>query len=129
MSVGAIDPLTKERLAALIRDLKEQLGTVRICPRVSQVKSGSVLIRLRDPNHCGCTNDVPPPDPGDANGRCVEQQEKIMNKTTTHKDSLLPLEDHELDSVSGGTPAEQLQQEKNERDAMKAFQQALQELP
>jgi hypothetical protein len=39
-----------------------------------------------------------------------ERTEKIMNKTTnkttTHKDSLvradLPLEDHELDSVSGG---------------------------
>jgi hypothetical protein len=36
--------------------------------------------------------------------------EKIMNKTTTHKDSLdvcadLPLEDHELDSVSGGQGA------------------------
>jgi len=48
--------------------------------------------------------------PDDANGRCLEQQEKIMNKTTnkaaTHNDGLdgagLPLEDHELDSVSGG---------------------------
>jgi hypothetical protein len=42
--------------------------------------------------------------------RHTGKTEKIMNKTTTHKeeDSLddvcadLPLEDHELDSVSGG---------------------------
>ena len=40
---------------------------------------------------------------GRADGRCVEQQEKIMIKiTTNHQDSLVPLEDHELDSVSGG---------------------------
>jgi hypothetical protein len=36
---------------------------------------------------------------------------KTTNKTTTHKDSLvradLPLEDHELDSVSGGSPSGQ----------------------
>ncbi len=60
-----------------------------------------------------------------------------MNKTTTHKDSLdagLPLEDHELDSVSGGTPnaleaAQQAAENKKQADAVNGFQQMLQELP
>jgi hypothetical protein len=62
------------------------------------------------------------------------QQEKIMNKTTTHKDSLdvcadLPLEDYELDSVSGGTPAQDAMDNKKQAEALKVFQQLLQELP
>jgi hypothetical protein len=58
-----------------------------------------------------------------------------MNKTTTHKDSLdagAPLEDHELDSVSGGAPTlEQAQtaaDNKKQSDAIKAFQRLLQEI-
>jgi hypothetical protein len=39
-------------------------------------------------------------------GKTEKIMNKTTNKTTTHKDSLvradLPLEDHELDSVSGG---------------------------
>jgi hypothetical protein len=55
-------------------------------------------------------------------------------KTTTHKDSLdvcaaLPLEDYELDSVSGGTPAEDAALAKKDWEAIKTYQQALQELP
>jgi hypothetical protein len=55
--------------------------------------------------------------------------EKIMNKTTTHKDSLdvcadLPLEDHELDIVSGGQRAAQ----GGQNDPAQMFQQILQQL-
>ena len=62
--------------------------------------------------------------------RNTGKTEKIMNKTTTHKDSLnvcadLPLEDHELDSVSGGGPAGG---DKKACDAIKAFEQLLQEI-
>ncbi len=47
---------------------------------------------------------------GWANQSHTGKTEKIMNKSTTHKDSLdvcayLPLEDDELDSVSGGKGA------------------------
>jgi hypothetical protein len=57
-----------------------------------------------------------------------------MNKTTAHKDSLdagLPLEDLELDSVSGGAPPveqHQTAEDKKQGDAIKAFQQMLQEI-
>jgi hypothetical protein len=44
-------------------------------------------------------------------GKTEKIMNKTTNKTTTHKDSLvradLPLEDHELDSVSGGSPSAQ----------------------
>jgi hypothetical protein len=59
-----------------------------------------------------------------------------MSETTTHKDifdSGLPLEDHELDGVSGGAPSLEQQQaaaeNKKQADALKGFQQLLQELP
>ena len=52
---------------------------------------------------------------------------KTTNKTTTHKDSLvradLPLEDHELDSVSGGQSAQG-----GQNDPAQMFQQILQQL-
>ena len=54
-----------------------------------------------------------------------------MNKTTMHNDCLdasMPLNDHELDSVSGGKPNENQQkaaENKKQAEALKAFQQAL----
>jgi len=56
-----------------------------------------------------------------------------MNKTTTHKDSLdvcadLPLEDHELASVSGGQGAAPSAQSGGQNDPAQMFEQILQQL-
>ena len=39
------------------------------------------------------------------------------------------LETHELDAVSGGTDKEKTQENRKQAEALKAFQQALQDLP
>ena len=60
------------------------------------------------------------------------QQETVMNQATTHKDSLdacLTLQDHELDSVSGGTPAQDQAELTRFTEMMKLQKQMLQELP
>ena len=66
-------------------------------------------------------------------GKTEKIMNKTTNKTTTHKDSLvradLPLEDHELDSVSGGTPAQDQAELTRFTEMMKLQKQMLQELP
>jgi hypothetical protein len=61
-------------------------------------------------------------------GKTEKIMNKTTNKTTTHKDSLvradLPLEDHELDSVSGGSPSAK----GGQNDPAQMFQQILQQL-
>jgi hypothetical protein len=60
-------------------------------------------------------------------GKTEKIMNKTTNKTTTHKDSLvradLPLEDHELDSVSGGSPSKQ-----GAQGGQNMFQQILQQV-